>query len=141
MDNWASCTIGDLYNFLGGGTPSKKNKAFWDGDIPWASVKDIKHDYLTETIFSITEAGVRNSATNIAEPEDVILITRMAPGKSAISKIKTAINQDLKILKPKLKIIPAYSQYLFKTLERDILKISSGTTVLGINLYTRFRSF
>jgi len=41
----------------------------------------------------------QNSATNICEENDVLLVTRIEPGKTIISKIRTAINQDIKIVK------------------------------------------
>lgn len=129
-----SATVGELFDFVGGGTPSKKEPTYWNGDIPWASVKDVKGDYLIKTMDTITEKAVVNSATNLADVNDVILITRISPGKTIISVARVAINQDLKIVKPKGNAIPLFIHYLFKSLEKEILKLSSGTTVLGINL-------
>ena len=41
--HWAICRLGDLaLTITGGGTPSKTHPAYWGGDIPWASVKDMK---------------------------------------------------------------------------------------------------
>ncbi|MBK7345873.1 MAG: restriction endonuclease subunit S [Chitinophagaceae bacterium] len=70
----------------------------------------------------------------MAQPEEVILITRISPGKTIISKVETAINQDLKVVKPKREYLPKLIHYLFQAYERDVIKLSSGTTVLGINL-------
>ncbi len=126
--------IGELFDFVGGGTPSKKEPSYWIGNIPWASVKDIKGEYLNDTEDRISEQGLKNSASNIANPNDVILITRISPGKTIITNIKTAINQDLKIVKPKFKTTPKFIFYVFKSIERQCIKKSSGTTVLGINL-------
>lgn len=131
---WAKVKIGDLFDFIGGGTPSKKEFRYWNGDIPWASVKDIKGSYLNETQDKITKLGLENSAANIANPGDVILITRISPGKVITTKIKTAINQDLKIVRPKYNANPDFVRYLFNTLEKECIKLSSGTTVLGITL-------
>lgn len=131
---WAKAKISDLFDFIGGGTPSKKELLFWNGEIPWASVKDIKGSYLTSTQDSITEIGLANSAANIANPGEVILITRISPGKVITTKIKTAINQDLKIVRPKYDANPDFIRYLFNTLEKECIKLSSGTTVLGITL-------
>ena len=40
--NWKWVRLGETVNsHLGGGTPSKSNSTYWDGDIYWASVKDI----------------------------------------------------------------------------------------------------
>jgi type I restriction enzyme S subunit len=127
-------TVGKLFDFIGGGTPSKKEFSYWDGSINWASVKDVKGDFLNQTRDKITEKGLKYSASNLAHPGEIILITRISPGKVIISNIATAINQDLKIVKPKFKFSSKYVYYLFKSIEWDCLKLSSGTTVLGINL-------
>lgn len=129
-----STTLGDLFDFVGGGTPSKDNSNYWGGNIAWASVKDIKGNYLIKTQDQITELGLQESSANLAEINDVILITRINPGRTIISKIKTAINQDLKIAKSKQNSNPLYIHYLFQSLERECQIKSSGTTVLGITL-------
>ncbi|MFT4916557.1 MAG: type I restriction enzyme S subunit, partial [Yoonia sp.] len=41
--------LGDIVDIRGGGTPDKKVAAFWDGNIPWASVKDFKSGVLDRT--------------------------------------------------------------------------------------------
>jgi len=127
-------TVGELFDFVGGGTPSKKIPEYWQGDIPWASVKDVKGDYLKHTQDRISAAGLKDSASNLAKPKDVILITRISPGKTIITNIETAINQDLKIVKPKFETTPKFIFYVFKSIEWECVKKSSGTTVLGINL-------
>ena len=127
-------TVGELFDFVGGGTPSKQNPDYWKGNIPWASVKDIKGDYLDDTEDRNSEDGLKNSSANIANPNDVILITRISPGKTIITNIKTAVNQDLKIVSPKFKTTPKFIFYIFKSIEKECVKKSNGTTVLGINL-------
>lgn len=127
-------SVGELFDFIGGGTPSKKNPKYWQGEIPWASVKDVKGDYLNNTQDRISKEGLKDSASNLAKPNDVILITRISPGKTIITKIETAINQDLKIVKPKFETTPKFIFYVFKSIEWECVKKSSGTTVLGINL-------
>jgi len=131
---WEIVKIGDIFDFIGGGTPSKKKENYWHGDINWASVKDVKGDYLKKTIDTITKEGLKNSAANLAHPKDVILITRIMPGRTIISQIISAINQDLKIIKPRFDTSPEFIRYLFNFIERDCIKLASGTTVLGISL-------
>ncbi|WP_245184713.1 restriction endonuclease subunit S [Neolewinella antarctica] len=126
--------LGEVCDFKGGGTPSKANKAYWTGDIPWASIKDIKGDVLNSTIDSITETAVQESSTNIAEAGSLILATRITPGRPILTNIRTAINQDLKIVTPKIEMDTKFMLYAFQSLEREIIKISSGTTVLGVRL-------
>lgn len=134
--DWIECKIGDVFNFVGGGTPSTTNENYWNGDIPWASIKDIKGDFLNSTINKITNDGLTNSASNLVAIDEVILATRINPGRPIISKINTSINQDLKVVKPKLGLPSVFVFYLFKFLEKQIIGLSSGTTVLGIGLNT-----
>jgi type I restriction enzyme S subunit len=130
--NWVWTELKHVCTFQGGGTPSKANEAYWNGGIPWASVKDIKGDYLFDTVDSISESGVKDSATNLCKIGDVILATRIEPGKTIISRIEAAINQDLKIVKSDLN--GAFLHYYFQTFRQEFIKKSSGSTVLGITL-------
>lgn len=134
MNNWQIKKLGEICNFVGGGTPSKNNPDFWNGGIPWASIKDIKGQYLTKTTDYITDEGLKKSATNVANPNEIILATRINPGRPIIAKIQTSINQDLKIVRPKIEINNGFLYYLFLNIENDIIKLSNGTTVLGITL-------
>lgn len=132
---WANVSIGEIYYFTGGGTPSKAIPSYWDGDIPWASIKDISRvEVLESTQDRITELGLKNSASNLTQIGEVIIGTRMLPGKPILTKISTAINQDLKIVRSHLPIPSSYTYYLFRNLEKEIESRSAGTTVKGIRL-------
>lgn len=41
--NWVECTLNDLAVIQSGGTPSRSNKNYWNGDIPWIKISDIKN--------------------------------------------------------------------------------------------------
>lgn len=131
-ENWCWTRVGSLCSFIGGGTPSKTNPKYWGGSIPWASVKDIKGEYLYETIDHITQDGVENSASNICDEGDLLLVTRIEPAKTIVSKISTAINQDLKIVKSDLPSV--FLNYYFKTFRHEFEIKSSGSTVKGITI-------
>lgn len=92
----------ELVIFRGGGTPSKQIPEYWDGDIPWASVKDFTSTSLFETQDFITQEGIRNSSANLIPKGHVIIPTRMSLGKAAINAVDLAINQDLRALIPKV---------------------------------------
>lgn len=131
-DSWNWSTLGKVCGFKGGGTPSKSNPLYWNGDIPWASIKDVKGDELFSTTDFITEEGLNNSSSNLCEKDNLILATRISPGKSIISRIDVAINQDLKIVETELNV--EFLHYYFKSIENIFLSKSSGSTVQGINL-------
>ena len=94
----SSFVLGDLVDIKGGGTPNRGEPSFWNGEVPWATVKDFKSTELSKTEDSITHQGVANSATNIIPAGTIVVPTRMAVGKAAVTSVDMAINQDLKAL-------------------------------------------
>ena len=57
---WTFCRLGSLLlSIRSGGTPSKQNPNFWNGNIPWASVKDLRFgEPISDTQDRITQAGL-----------------------------------------------------------------------------------
>jgi type I restriction enzyme S subunit len=136
-NKWLECTIGDtLDRIIGGGTPSKKIDKYWNGCIPWASVKDMQDDkfILATTKDYITEEGLNNSATNLIKAGTVITSTRMGLGRCFINKVDMAINQDLKALIPNDKIDNKYLLWLISSKAKELESLGTGTTVKGIRL-------
>ena len=133
-ESWEWVKLGDVCSFFGGGTPDKSNPKYWNGSINWASVKDIKGIELTDTVDKITEAGFEDSASSYAEKEDLILVTRINPGMCIQTKIKTAINQDLKVVKVPSQINKVYVMVFCNYAQKWFLEKSSGTTVKGIKI-------
>ncbi|MCA8067365.1 restriction endonuclease subunit S [Burkholderia sp. AU38729] len=128
--HWAVCRLGDIaLTITGGGTPSKSHPEYWGGDIPWASVKDLKDlKFLDTTADHITEKGLTHSASNLIPPGRVIVCTRMGLGKAVINRVALAINQDLKALELPPEVSADFFLILYKTRH---LK-GTGTTVSGI---------
>lgn len=130
--------LGDaLLSIRGGGTPAKGNPSYWEGEIPWASVKDFADNqfYLNHTEDHITEYGLENSSSRLVEAGTPIICTRMAVGRSAIAAMNVAINQDLKALVVRPEILEP--KYLVRSLhfyQETLERISVGSTVKGITL-------
>lgn len=126
--------LGEIVEIKGGGTPDKAVADYWNGEIPWASVKDFKSTSLDRTTDFITPAGVKNSATNIIPSGTIIVPTRMAVGKAAISTIDLAINQDLKALFPKKEADTRYLLHALLACGDQLERHATGATVKGITL-------
>jgi type I restriction enzyme, S subunit len=122
----------ELVSFKGGGTPPKQVPEYWNGDIPWASVKDFTSTTLSETQDFITQEGLRNSSANLIPKGHVIIPTRMSLGKAAINTIDLAINQDLRALVPRVPLDAKFLLHAVLSLKDEILKKGSGATVKGI---------
>ena len=129
-EKWKWLTIGEIIEkIIGGGTPSKACEEYWNGDIPWASVKDLKGDVLSITKDRITQSGLHNSSSNLIPKGTLIICVRMGLGKISINSIDVAINQDLKAIHVKDYLIDQkYFLYFYKSLSIK----GSGSTVRGI---------
>ena len=126
--------LGDVCQFVGGGTPSRKQPEYFDGDIPWATVKDFKRFRISDTEEHISEVAVADSATNIVEAGTVLLVSRVGLGKVAIAERRLAINQDIKGLTPTPNILSDYLFWFLLSRADDIKRMGAGATVKGITL-------
>lgn len=133
-EGWEEKKLGEVCKIIGGGTPSKNNKSFYDGEIPWITVRDMKADLISETEFSITELAVKKSATNIIHKGNVIIATRVSLGKICIVDRDSAINQDLKGIIPKINIEKRILFWWFKSIAKFIENSGVGLTVKGVKL-------
>ena len=126
---WSFCRLGDLLlSIRSGGTPSKQNPVYWGGDIPWASVKDLKFgEPLTDTQDRITIEGLQ-AGSQLAIAGSILICTRMGLGKIGEALIDVAINQDLKAVQLGAGVHKQHFINFFKTLS----VVGSGMTVAGI---------
>lgn len=103
-EHWGLVPLKYLCSFSGGGTPSKDNLSYWtDGDIPWVSPKDMKTFWIKETQDYITEKAIKESSTNMVEPNSLLMVVRSGILQRtipiAINKVPVTMNQDMKALK------------------------------------------
>lgn len=125
---------------FGGGTPSKENREYWIGDIPWVSPKDMKADTISDTEEHITEEAVHNSATRIIPPGAVLVVVRSGILKHsipiAVNAVPAAINQDMKAIVPKVFLSSRYLADLISGYQKALLVQwrKQGATVESIEL-------
>lgn len=135
MTNWQTKKLGDVLEKIeGGGTPSKEKKEFWNGSIPWASVKDLTSFNPKETQDYITDEGLKNSSSRLIKAGTLITPTRMALGFTVRFDVDVAINQDLKALYPIDDMNTEYIQYWFEAYRKTIERLGTGSTVAGIQV-------
>lgn len=136
-ENWPLDNVGE---WSGGGTPASSNAAFWDGDIPWVSPKDMKVNEITSTQDRITQAAVDNSAAKLIPARSVLFVTRSGilahSFPVATNGVEVTVNQDLKAITPVAVIDTEYLAWVLRSSERQILSTCSkhGTTVHSIEI-------
>jgi len=136
MPSKKTVPLGDVIRVIGGGTPSKNDSTLWGGDIPWASVRDLKERYLSFTEFSITEKGLKSCSTNVIPKGFVVIASRVGLGKVVQLNVDAAINQDLRGLIPfdPESISSDFVYYWAKSVANQIVEAGSGATVQGVRL-------
>ena len=95
---WEKKQFGKIMSCYSGGTPSSKNKQYYNGDIPFIRSGEI-HSSKTELFLS--EEGLNNSAAKMVNIGDLIYALYGATsGEVDISKINGAINQAILCIVP-----------------------------------------
>lgn len=132
---WEKKRLGEVCNFIGGGTPSKSNAEYYAGKIPWATVRDMLTFKLSNTELCITEEAVKNSATNILPKGTIVISTHVGLGKICELMQDTAINQDLKGVIFNDHILNKYFfSYWYRSISYYIISQGRGATVKGVTL-------
>ena len=101
---WGQCSLDQICKFTSGGTPSKANLSYWNGDVPWVSGKDMKSDRISDAALHISRKAVEVSATRIAPVGSLLILVRgmgLANGIALAEVISPcAFNQDIKAILP-----------------------------------------
>lgn len=109
--------LSEIMDIIGGGTPKTTTEEYWNGTIPWLSVKDFNNSqrYVYTTEKSITEFGLVNSSTKLLDKDDIIISARGTVGELAMIPFPMAFNQSCYGLKAKKTVVsPVFLYYLLK---------------------------
>ncbi|EDU6367309.1 TPA: restriction endonuclease subunit S [Salmonella enterica subsp. houtenae] len=124
-DGWEWVRLGEIGEIKGGGTPSKNNSEFWEGDIPWVSPKDMKVDYISKSELTISQEAVQNSSVTLISEGSLLFVVRgMILAHTfpvAIAKKEVTINQDMKAISTDL----YHTDFLIKMMQACSTRVLS----------------
>jgi type I restriction enzyme, S subunit len=131
---WEVKTIGEIgHKFLNGGTPSTKNEEYWNGHIPWITGADFIDQKVADIRRFITTEAVNNSATNVIEKGNLLIVTRTGVGKIAIAPFDLAISQDITgVYLKKEYMLPEFLYWYFSYNTGSLRNLNQGTSIAGI---------
>lgn len=90
--------LGDIANISSGGTPSRSNPAYWNGNIPWVKTAQIQNCIINEEDVEewITEEGLKKSSAKMISA-GTILMAMYGQGKTrgqvSVLNCNASINQ------------------------------------------------
>ena len=126
---WEEVRIGDISKSFSGGTPSSKNRDYYDGHIHWIKSGELNQVRIRDTEDFISELGLKNSSAKIVEPNTLLVAMYGATaGVCAITEIKGAINQAVLAIVPFEKID---NTFLFQKLRMKMPSIVHAMTQGG----------
>jgi type I restriction enzyme S subunit len=130
-DGWSKSKLGDCCQVVSGGTPRRERLDFWNGQIPWATPKDISS--LTSPEFydppeRISMAGLHNSSATLLPKGSILFSSRAPIGLVAIAGRDMATNQGFKSLIPGPNLDSRFLYWTMKRLSPRIADLGRGAT-------------
>jgi type I restriction enzyme S subunit len=143
-EHWDVAPLKYLVSMQSGGTPSKDNLDYWNGDVPWASSKDMKAAYLWDTTDHVTQVAIEAGAVALVPAGSILVVVRgMILARAfpvAAIAVPMAINQDLKALQTTDRVAASYLACCLKASEQEsrrrIDEAGHGTKALRMDAWT-----
>jgi type I restriction enzyme, S subunit len=144
-ERWLIEPLAEVASLLSGGTPSKQRLDWWQGQVPWASPKDLKFPRLADTEDHVTPEAAQYGSRMAPAGSLLIVIRGMILVRDvpvALAEVPMAFNQDLKAIQPGRSVLADYLLYAFQfhkwKLARDIGTSAHGTRRIGTSALERF---
>src|SRR5690554_6431487 len=122
---WKSIRLADCGKWLSGGTPTKSNTEYWNGEIPWVSPKDMRVFFLEDSEDHITHKAVEESSVSIVAPNTILFVVRSMTlahtFQIGLTQRELTFNQDLKAICVNSKVDAEYLFYAMRARSNEIL--------------------
>jgi type I restriction enzyme S subunit len=137
--SWARVAIGDVARVVSGATPKTSVPEYWDGNLPWATPKDLSSlasKVLPRTGRMITPEGLASCAAEVLPAGSVLLSSRAPIGLVAINTLPMATNQGFKSLVPSARLDSSYLFWWLRAHRSSLEALGNGATFKEISKAT-----
>ncbi|MDF4349644.1 restriction endonuclease subunit S [Vibrio sp. L85] len=101
LTTWTLVSLKDIAQWGSGGTPSRKNASYYDGDIPWVKTGDLGPRVLNNSNEHITEEAIAKSSAKLFPKGSVAMAMYGATiGKTSILGMEATTNQACAVGNP-----------------------------------------
>jgi type I restriction enzyme, S subunit len=133
---WPSKRLSEIARRIGGGTPSRKEKSYWNGDLPWFTVADLSDvddiQNLCTSRECITRLALQQSAAKIIPVRAVVFSSRVVIGKVGIATKELATNQDFCSFVTSEEVLPEFLAYFLIHVKHELRSQQRGATIKGV---------
>ena len=129
MSEWKTTALIDYIEIIGGGTPKTTVAEYWNGEIPWISVKDFNNGkkYINSTEKHISRMGLENSSTKLLQKDDIIISARGTVGEMAMIPYPMAFNQSCYGIRARRELDKSFLYYLLKNNIGQLKRMTHGS--------------
>jgi type I restriction enzyme S subunit len=134
---WPVAKIGEVCSVQTGSTPSRKNPAYYDGNIHWVKTAEISGSTIIRTEEKISGLALMESNCKVF-PVGTILVAMYGQGqtrgRSAMLGIEAATNQACAAILPSDKIIGEFLFCFLQTQYEELRGLAHGGNQPNLNL-------
>ena len=132
---WEVKRLGDVAEMGSGGTPPSSVPAFYDGDIPWASISDMTKGgkRILSTERNLTRAGFANSAAQMFPAGTILYAMYASLGECSIAGISLCSSQAILGIRPKNRLSGEYLFYFLTSLKGFVKTLGQQGTQANLN--------
>jgi type I restriction enzyme S subunit len=119
--------ISEVADTTSGGTPSRGNVEYYNGEIPWLKSGELKDGIIEKAEEYITQKGLANSSAKL-HPKNTLLLAMYGAtaGRIGIAKMEVSTNQAVCALFPKENVTREYLFWFLRQYRYKFIEISKG---------------
>lgn len=137
LNGWPTRPIGDVFKVTTGGTPSRNEASFWNGDVPWVKTGEVNYTVIESTEESITSHALKGSAAKLC-PKGSVLVALYGQGPTrgrvGMLGIEAAVNQACAAIYPCQGFDPWFLYYYLTGQYLSLRAMAQGAAQPNLNL-------
>ena len=130
---WKRKKLREVAEIVGGGTPDTNIDEYWDGNIQWFTPSEIKSNFVSKSIRTITELGLKKSSAKLLPIGAILLTTRATIGDVAIAEQECATNQGFQSLIVYKNVNNKFIANWIRINKNKFIKLAKGSTFAEIS--------
>lgn len=132
-DTWTWMRLREFTSITAGGTPTRSEKRYWNGNIPWLKIGNMNGKYVDEADEFITEEGLNNSSAKWVEKGTILYSIFASIGTVSILNYPATTNQAIAAVKLNPSMNRDYMYYVLTGLKSVLVAQGHGMAQMNIN--------
>ena len=134
-EGWKILPLSSLGSIICGKTPSKSNKDFYDGNIPFIKIPDMHNKiFVSNSEDHLSDLGMNSQRNKTIPPYSILVSCIATVGLVCINTKVCQTNQQINTLIPYEDNYRIYLFLFLKSLREQLITLGSGgTTTLNVN--------